>query len=177
MGNTSRLILLPCAATAALVGAPAQATTYLSVADAQAQWFGSEILTPFEIHLDSATLQSIEQQTGTHVVAGALRGLRARDGFFYIDEVVGKHDLITYAVALTGDGRVRGVEILDYREAYGSEVRSAGWRRQFNGHRAGDALRVGREIALISGATLSCQHLTDGIRRLLAIHAAMVKGS
>jgi len=81
--------------------------------------------------------------------------------------VVGKHDFITYAVALSTDGTVRGVEILDYRETYGGEVRNANWRRQFVGKRPGSALRLDQDIKNISGATLSSRHVTDGVRRLI----------
>jgi FMN-binding domain len=98
----------------------------------------------------------------------------AGDGYFFVDAVIGKHDLITYAVALTGDGKVRQTEILEYREAYGGEVRNAHWRAQFLGRQHGDPVRIGRDIQNISGATLSCEHLTDGIRRLLATYAIAI---
>jgi len=42
--------------------------------------------------------------------------------------VIGKHELITYAVGIGSDGAVRGVEILDYRETRGGEVRDPRWR-------------------------------------------------
>jgi hypothetical protein len=35
---------------------------------------------------------------------------------------------------------------------------------------------VGRDIQNLSGATLSSQHLTDGIRRILATYAFVVAG-
>jgi hypothetical protein len=42
--------------------------------------------------------------------------------------------------------------------------------------RTGDPIQIGRDIRGISGATLSCQHLTDRIRRLLARHAIAIAG-
>ena len=90
-----------------------------------------------------------------------------RAGWFIVDRVIGKHDFITYAVALSTDGTVRGVEILDYRETYGGEIRNPNWRRQFVGKRPGSALRLDQDIKNISGATLSSRHVTDGVRRLL----------
>jgi Na+-transporting NADH:ubiquinone oxidoreductase subunit NqrC len=77
-------------------------------------------------------------------------------------------------VALTADGKVRQVEILEYREAYGGQVRNARWREQFVGRHHGDPVQIGQDIQNISGATLSCQHLTDGIRRLLATYAIAI---
>jgi len=71
-------------------------------------------------------------------------------------------------VALTRDGAVRSVEILDYRETYGGEIRNANWRQQFVGKRFGSQLQLDKDIKNISGATLSSRHVTDGVRRLLA---------
>jgi Na+-translocating ferredoxin:NAD+ oxidoreductase RnfG subunit len=126
------------------------------------------------LKLSAAEISTVERQTGTRYIDGSLRGWRGTAGYFYVDEVVGKHDLITYAVALTNDGAVRQVEILEYREAYGGEVKAESWRRQFTGRTHNDPVQIGRDIQNISGATLSCQHVTDGIRRLLAIHALTV---
>jgi len=90
-------------------------------------------------------------------------------GWFIVDEVIGKHELITYAVALDPAGTVRGVEILDYRETRGGEVRDPRWRAQFVGKSARDPLRLGEDIQNLSGATLSCRHITEGVRRLVAL--------
>jgi Na+-transporting NADH:ubiquinone oxidoreductase subunit NqrC len=74
------------------------------------------------------------------------------------------------------DGKVRQTEILEYREAYGGEVRNARWRTQFMGRQHSDPVRIGRDIQNISGATLSCEHVTDGIRRILATYAIAIAG-
>ncbi len=69
------------------------------------------------------------------------------------------------------DGSVRQVEILSYRESHGFEIRLPAWRRQFVGKGATSAMRIGEDIANISGATLSCTHVTDGVRRIVAVVA------
>ncbi|WP_372696588.1 FMN-binding protein, partial [Immundisolibacter sp.] len=79
-----------------------------------------------------------------------------------------------YALAITSEGTVAGVEILEYRETHGYQVRQPRWRAQFLGKDADDAVKLGRDIQNISGATLSCRHLTDGVRRLLATHRAVL---
>jgi hypothetical protein len=96
-------------------------------------------------------------------------------GFLVVDEVIGKHELITYAVALDVDGRVRQIEILDYRENYGYEIRNAAWRRQFIGKGAGDPVKLDADIKNISGATLSCRHVAEGVRRVLASFEVLVR--
>jgi Na+-transporting NADH:ubiquinone oxidoreductase subunit NqrC len=90
-------------------------------------------------------------------------------GFIVLDEVIGKFELISYAVALNRNASIRQVEILTYRESHGSEINNPAWRKQFVGKSAPMGLRVGDGIANISGATLSCTHLTDGVRRIAAI--------
>jgi hypothetical protein len=96
-------------------------------------------------------------------------------GWFIADQVLGKHELITYAVALDDQGRVRGVEILEYRESHGGEIRDAAWRVQFLGKTAADPLQLDRDIRNISGATLSCRHVTDGVKHVLALYETELK--
>jgi Na+-translocating ferredoxin:NAD+ oxidoreductase RnfG subunit len=172
MFTPSRIVFLPVAALAAVQ--PAQALVYLSLAQAQELMFPGQSLMPAPLELSAADIAAVERQTGTRYFAGALRAWKAADGYFFVDAVIGKHDLINYAVALTADGKVRQVEILEYREAYGAEVRNAAWRSQFIGRAHGDPVQLGRDIRNISGATLSCQHVTDGIRRLLAVYAIAI---
>lgn len=90
-------------------------------------------------------------------------------GYLMIDNVLGKFELIRYALALTAEGKVQQVEILSYRESHGYEVRLPAWRKQFVGKSIQSPLRIGSDIANISGATLSCSHLTEGIRRLVSL--------
>jgi hypothetical protein len=90
-------------------------------------------------------------------------------GVVVIDDVVGKFELITYAVGLNLDGTVQQVEVLAYRESHGHEIRLPAWRKQFVGKGASAPIRLGDDIANISGATLSCSHVTDGVRRIVAV--------
>ena len=104
---------------------------------------------------------------------GPLRTIEARQGDavlgrVMVDSVVGKFEQIDYAVAVDATGKVLGVEILTYREGHGAEVRLPAWRNQFVGKTAADPLHIGADISNISGATLSCTHITDGVHRLVA---------
>ena len=143
----------PAFIAAPLVVMPtAHATTYLTVEQAQQVLFPGERLAPV----------ALERKERVWRAANA--------GWFVVDEVLGKHELITYAVALDKAGRVRGVEILDYRESHGGEIRDPQWRLQFAGKTARDPLLLDRDIRNISGATLSCRHVTDGVKRILAMY-------
>ena len=88
---------------------------------------------------------------------------------------MGKHDFIPFALALDPRGSVRGFEVLEYREAYGGQIRQPDWRQQFVGQGADKTLKLGKEIRNISGATLSCRHVTDGVTRLLATYSVVLR--
>jgi Na+-translocating ferredoxin:NAD+ oxidoreductase RnfG subunit len=89
-------------------------------------------------------------------------------GVLVADHVLGKHEIIDYVVALAPDGKILQVEILEYRESHGYEIRGEKWREQFKGKTSKDKLRLNGDIYNISGATISCRSITDGIKRVLA---------
>lgn len=168
----SRACFVCAAALPALVSVSAFATTYLSAAQAEQALFADATafvprpvaLTPEQSHAIAAKAQT-PLQTAFWKVFAAMSGERLL-GYVIIDSVIGKFDLIDYAVGVAPDGTIRGIEILAYREAHGGEVRTKAWRGQFVGKNANAPLSIGEDIANISGATLSCTHLTDGIRRI-----------
>ncbi len=169
----SALYLVPLAALAAPTAV--YATTYLSVEQAQGQMFPGESLSAQFRQLSGEQVAAIRKDSGESPLSKDLKAWRAsKGGWFIVDEVVGKHEFITFALALEADGKVKGVEILDYREAYGGQVRGSTWRAQFTGKTHGDKLKLGQDIQNISGATLSSKHVTDGVRRLLATYALVL---
>ena len=174
--------LLPVlGATLALAGGSAFATQYLSVEQAQ------QVIFPEANGFKTSTLQlTLEQMHQVEKLAGlparsvAWRVIAAyKDdklvGHIVLDDVIGKFELISYAVGLQPDATVRQIEILSYRESHGFEIRNANWRKQFAGKSAAAGLTVGEGIANISGATLSCTHVTDGVRRIAAIAQVLLK--
>jgi hypothetical protein len=171
----SRLLFLPAAAIV-LSGGPAYATVFLSVEQAQALMCPGATFTPDVRTLTDAQVKAIEKASGVAVRNPKLKAWRtSTGGWFIVDEVVGKHDYIPFALALDSTGAVTGVEILEYREAYGDQVRHPEWRKQFVGKQASTAkLRLDDDIKNISGATLSCRHVTDGVKRLLFTHALVL---
>ncbi len=99
-------------------------------------------------------------------------------GWIFIDKVIGKHELITYALVVDNIGVIKGVEILEYLETYGGQVKQAQWRQQFYNKALNNSpLKLGKDIDGVSGATLSCRNVTDGIRKLLIINDYLNKNS
>ena len=106
-----------------------------------------------------------------------VNGAAGPQGWFIVDEVIGKQELITYALALTPDGAIKSLDILVYRESHGDAIRLPAWRAQFVGKRANDPVRLDADIRNVSGATLSCRHVTEGVRRLLLVYErALARG-
>ena len=93
----------------------------------------------------------------------------------FVDEVIGRENLITYAIGIDADGALRNLEIMSYRESHGGEVRNPGWRAQFDHRDSLDQLRFRTDIKNISGATLSSEHVTQGVRWLLALWQATLR--
>ena len=151
------------------------ATEYLSVEAAQKALFPqadrfSEVI----LSLSAAQQDKVASLAGSQPPHRSLRAWRALKGdqplgFVFVDEVIGKEDFITYAVAIDTHGRLSAPEVLAYRESHGGEIRSAAWRQQFAGREGLGQLRVQTDIKNIAGATLSCQHLTEGVRWLVAL--------
>jgi len=161
---------------AAAIVASAYATSYLTVEQAQAAIFPGAKLVAAPLTLTDAQVREIEERSDLSVRNREPRVWRVDGGgFFIVDEVIGKHDFITYAIGLDADGAVRAIEIMDYREAYGYEIRNAAWRRQFAGKTAADPLQLDRDIRNIGGATLSCRHIADGVKRVLATYAVALR--
>lgn len=171
----SRLFFLPLAGVVLAAG-PAYATVYLSVEQAQALLFPGATFQPAPHTLTDEQAKAIARASGVDVRSRQLKAWRASTGgWFLVDEVVGKHEYIPFALALDDKGTVKGVEILEYREAYGDQIRNPGWRQQFVGKVPGVRLQLEKNIRNISGATLSCKHLTDGVERLLVTYDLVLK--
>jgi FMN-binding domain len=167
------------AGVAALLAPPAVpvalAADYMSIDAAQRAQF------PQADHFDEVVLALNPAQRGTvSELAGAQpphRSLRAWKalrgdqllGYVFVDEVLGRQDMITYAVGIDTSGRMGVLEVLSYRESHGGEIRGTAWRNQFDGRAGLDHLRFGTDIKNIAGATLSCEHVTQGVRWIAAL--------
>ncbi len=160
----------------AMVAPSAFAVQYLSVDQAQKAIFPGKSFTAAPVKLTVAQRKAIEHASGVRVLKDEQPVWRVGTGeWFIVDEVVGKHEFITYAVGLNSDGSVKQIEIMDYRETYGGQIRDQKWRDQFVGKTSKSNLKLDSDIKNIGGATLSCRHITDGVKRLLAFYEIALK--
>ena len=161
----------------------ASAAVYASAADAQRELFPDA--TAFEVvplNLSAAQLQEIARLAGPQAGHGTLSIWAARQGatllgHVFVDEVIGREDFITYAVGIRANGQLLPVRVLEYRESHGGEIRNPRWLAQFAGRSNVQQLRFGTDIKNIAGATLSSEHVTAGVRRILAIRQTAVVGA
>ena len=91
------------------------------------------------------------------------------DGYALIQNTIGKHKPMTYMVGVDAHGRVSNVELLVFREARGSEVRTKRFNVQYEGKTVLDPVRINKDIINISGATMSVRSMTAGIKRVLVL--------
>ena len=176
--TTTSLVALTSAGVPALFPPAVHAAQYMSVEQAQKAAFPEA--DRFEARSLRLTPEQLKTLDGVASVRqrGEIRRIEAWAGnkllgTLYVDDVIGKVEWVSYALALGADGSVRTLDILEYRETHGYEVRTPSWRKQFAGRRADTPFHFGEDIKNISGATLSCAHLTAGVQRLLALHAQL----
>ncbi len=182
MRSLQWLPVLPMAAFVTAI-APVHAVQYATAEEAAKRAFpDATAFKERELQLTADEMKALPSDAGISARAVRFRALTALHGdkaigIVVIDAVLGKFDLIDYAVGLDPSGKLRSVEILAYRESHGYEVRLPAWRKQFVGKDKRDKLRLSEDINNISGATMSATHVTDGVRRIVfAVDALAVLG-
>jgi hypothetical protein len=157
------------------------AADYLSLDAAQHAVFpGADAFVPVVVAPSQEQLTALVSQAGPQPPHGNLRIWKATRagallGYVFIDEVIGKENLITYAVGIDAGGALANLEIMSYRESHGGEIRNPAWRAQFDHRSALTQLRFGIDIKNISGATLSSEHVTQGVRWLMALWQSLLR--
>lgn len=159
----------------AAVIAPTYAADYMTAEQAAEVLFpdaDSRSMTLVELSKDERdrirALSGMRQRWKTQEVWRTERGGKLL-GWTIVDNVIGKHEYITYAAGISTDGEVLGIEVLSYRESHGDEIMQAAWRAHFVGKTSEDAFKLNEDVPNISGATLSCRNVLDGVKRLLAL--------
>jgi hypothetical protein len=167
-------------AAIALAAVPAHATTYWTVPAVMKSFFPtSKKVTYKRVSLGPVEAAEISKRLGVESVKrdwvvyyGETDG--HRDGYAIVDEEKGMHDPIDFAIRFTEAGAVDRVEVMVYREAYGEEIRSPRFRAQFGGKTGSDAITAGKDIDVVSGASISSKSMAVGVKRgVLVVQAAM----
>jgi hypothetical protein len=91
------------------------------------------------------------------------------DGYALPHNTIGKHKHMTYMVGVDAKGACSNVELLVFREAKGSEVRTKRFNVQYEGKTIHDPIRINKDIINISGATMSVRSISAGVKRVLVL--------
>jgi hypothetical protein len=177
---------LAAGSLAVLALAPVQvvvAADYLSIEEAQRALFPqADHFVEMALTLTAEEKQKVAQLAGPQPPHRSLHAWKAMRGgvllgHVFVDEVVGRQDFITYAVGVDTAGKLGALEVLAYRESHGGEIRSAAWREQFAGRQGEEQLKFRADIKNIAGATLSCEHVTQGVRWIMGLWEVTLKRS
>jgi hypothetical protein len=79
----------------------------------------------------------------------------------------------TFMAVIDPKGALRRVDVLAFHEP-SEYLPTDRWMAQFTNHALDDDLKVGAGVQGITGATLSAQAMTAGVRRVLALFAVLV---
>jgi hypothetical protein len=97
-------------------------------------------------------------------------------GYAIIDSHVVRTLPETFMVVIEPAGTLRRVEVLAFHEPP-EYLPTERWIDQFEGRRLDDDLKLGAGIQGITGATLSAQAMTAGVRRALALFSVLIQGA
>ncbi len=87
-------------------------------------------------------------------------------GFAILDNVYGKTMPITFMVLFDLNGKIDQARIIKYREGYGGAVSNISWLEQFTDKNKQSGFDVGKDIDVISGATISVYSVSKGINKI-----------
>lgn len=165
-----QFLLVP-AAIVATAAAPAQAKVYMDVAAAQQMLFPGASFEEKHVTLDQFQFNAIIKDSNVNIYSRNVKAWKASTGgWFIIDQVRGKDDWISYAIAINAEGKVKQVEILECLENYDG-ITQPNWRAQFYGKKHGSTFD---DIGMISGATLSSGQMLSGVKRILSTVALVL---
>lgn len=91
------------------------------------------------------------------------------DGYAMVHHTIGKYKPMTYMVGVDAKGTCTDVELLVFRDAKGSEVRTKRFNSQYDGKTVSDPIRINKDIINISGATMSVRSMSAGVKRVLVL--------
>jgi hypothetical protein len=174
------LRLLAGAAVLAAVSAPAAAKVFYTRSEAVALAFpDADRIEDETILLEDEEVERVQalaqSELGSRIVR-IYRGFRGDDllGYAFIDV----HNVRTlpeaFLVVLTPAGAVASLRVLAFHEPL-EYMPTERWYQQFESATLDRALRLGRDVHGIVGATLSARATTSGVRRALALYEVVVK--
>ena len=152
------------------VGGAAVAMDVQTLEAATALLYPGAKLIPADFTLTGDLMERIKSEYDVPLMRPGVKAWRVDGGgWLFLDQVYGLSDIVTYMVAVDDSGAVSGVEILVCAEGF-CDTSTPRWRAQLLGKTRGK-WQPKEAVQIISGTTLSSVHVTEGVKKLLAIHA------
>lgn len=89
-------------------------------------------------------------------------------GYAYLGTAPSQTKYFDYLVLFDQNLVIKSIKILVYREDYGGEIGSKNWLSQFLGKTIVDRFIYRKNIAAISGATISVNSITEAVNDILS---------
>lgn len=161
----------------------AQAKTYLTVEQAlktafpAAQSYDLVTVKPDDAMLKKAETILKRPQKNVEIPFYKATQGSALLGYAGLMNEIGKEQPITFLVAITPDFRVQEVVVLEYRESRGGEVVQSRFLNQYKGKTLRSPIQVGNDIKNITGATISSNAISYGVKKALVYAELAFSGS
>lgn len=121
--------------------------------------------------IEKTAKTKVESKLVAYYVARSTNGI---EGYAFPDSAIVRTMPATYMVVLNPTGTVRFVEIMAFHEPEDYLPRKR-WLKLFSGKMLEDTLWPRRDIPNVTGATLTVNAITYGIRKILSIYQIAVE--
>jgi len=162
------------AAILLLAAGPAGARVLLSQKEALALAFPSGKVERRTAYLTDAELKEASARGRVKVDSRVWHYYAGEEGYAYFETHVVRTMPETFMALVGKDGALKFVEVLAFAEPDDYLPRDR-WLEQFQGRKLDGDLFVRRAIRNVTGSSLTAQALTDGARRVLAVHSVIHK--
>ncbi len=159
----------------ALTARQAQAKLFMNQEKALAKAFPeADAVERKTLFLTPEQARAVEEESRTRVDSSIVTYYVGKKGdtplgtAFFSTRVVRTMPMLLMTV-VKPDGRVAFVEVLAFYEPEDYLPRPS-WLRQYQNKLLNDRLRIRRDIPNVTGASLTCQAINDGVRQTLALH-------
>lgn len=167
------LVLTVIAMVSAGVLSQVYSVTSVIIAENQAREMESSV---YDVLANVASLEFIDAD---FVLFAAKDDAGNPIGFAYASEATGYAGAVRVLVGVEADGlSITDVAILGHSETpgLGSRIEEEGFRSQFRGRTASDAITLNQDIDSIAGATVSARAVAEAVRKNLDAAIAAYEG-
>ncbi|TXS91971.1 FMN-binding protein [Parahaliea maris] len=160
----------------AVVAVSAAAVDLQTVEEAGNKIYPDASLSPADFTIPSTDFAQLKREFDVPAFRPNVKAWRTQEGdWLFLDQVYGLADIVSYMVGINQAGEIVGLEILTCAEGFCDNLFTVEWRAQLSEARVGK-WRPRDRVPIISGSTMSTTHVADGVKKMLAIHAAYLPG-